>query len=635
MANTNLDIILSSMGRSQDPNFDDILSASGGAQAGGPIVITLGTLTLSTAITSGTVTNGSINGAYSGSTITSGVTGLTVNSGARTFSFDGTAVAGTVTAGLTETLAGATNSPKTNPITVLPSGAASIAAPTNWDMTAFGDSLTENGTSGILNANGYQAISSNYGWAGWIEQGTQGRVRLGRYPNFGCSTSTTTQMAANPRLDGVNGTTPAGVWYRPASSTGFVSNKGYTDVAAHPAGIAMFQMGINDQNSSYAATSRTNTLTILSGSGSKLKVLFTIFPTGVNTPTGGTSTLKKGFATDEMRAFADWQKTLDFASGHANARSDTIVIDLWSEFLDAAGSSTGSWKNNAQYLRDGLHWTAYACKRASELLHARLIAVYGATYTGLASQIVLPTGNPTGGVGGGGTGNGNLFVHSNPLMLDGTGTGQVITGSSGATFPAATALPQGISLSASGTGGGITILADKTITNAAGFRGVRLTISGTLADASVWTLSCYQAVAVAGQLTATKKIRGVANVKVAAGSQQLAGVALRQTVQCTESATRTQVATAFAGGAGGTNDRAGYLFNVANGDAAGDYVLQTQMNDLADPFMDTANGGPGVMGTIGSTGIYLDMRFDNQTGASQTVSAVIDVFQMGMELVTS
>lgn len=118
MANTAQDIINASMGRSQDPNYDDIQAGMGGSQPGGPVVITLGTLSLSTAITSGTVTNGSINGATSGSSIASNVGGLTVNSGARTFAFDGTASAGTVANGLVESLAGATNSPRSSPVTV-------------------------------------------------------------------------------------------------------------------------------------------------------------------------------------------------------------------------------------------------------------------------------------------------------------------------------------------------------------------------------------------------------------------------------------------------------------------------------------------------------------------------------------
>ena len=86
--------------------------------AGNVPTVTLGTLSLSTALTSGTVTNGTILGATAGSTITSAVTGLTINSAARTFSFDGTGASGTVSAGLVETEDGATNSPHGSSVTV-------------------------------------------------------------------------------------------------------------------------------------------------------------------------------------------------------------------------------------------------------------------------------------------------------------------------------------------------------------------------------------------------------------------------------------------------------------------------------------------------------------------------------------
>jgi hypothetical protein len=81
----------------------------------------LGTLGLSGLLVNGTASSGTITGATTGSTITkaAGLTGLTINSGARTYSWDGTNAAGTTSNGLTETLVGATGSPKDSPITVL------------------------------------------------------------------------------------------------------------------------------------------------------------------------------------------------------------------------------------------------------------------------------------------------------------------------------------------------------------------------------------------------------------------------------------------------------------------------------------------------------------------------------------
>lgn len=85
---------------------------------GGTPTPTLGTLSLSGALTNGSASSGTIIGATTGSSIVSNVTGLSVNSGARTYTFDGTGAAGTTSNGLVETLTGATGSPKSNSLTV-------------------------------------------------------------------------------------------------------------------------------------------------------------------------------------------------------------------------------------------------------------------------------------------------------------------------------------------------------------------------------------------------------------------------------------------------------------------------------------------------------------------------------------
>lgn len=85
----------------------------GGANAAS----SLGTLELSGLTSNGLASFGIINGASSGSTITSNVAGLVVNSDARTYTFDGTASAATVANGLVETLGALTQN---NPVTVLP-----------------------------------------------------------------------------------------------------------------------------------------------------------------------------------------------------------------------------------------------------------------------------------------------------------------------------------------------------------------------------------------------------------------------------------------------------------------------------------------------------------------------------------
>ena len=81
---------------------------------------TLGTLTLSGTLKVATPTSGTIIGATPSSLIFSNQEGLTVDGNARTYVWDGTGTAGTNPAGLTEILAGATNTPKNSPLTVIP-----------------------------------------------------------------------------------------------------------------------------------------------------------------------------------------------------------------------------------------------------------------------------------------------------------------------------------------------------------------------------------------------------------------------------------------------------------------------------------------------------------------------------------
>lgn len=115
--------------------------ASGTVQDGTPAAPSLGTLTLSGILTNGTSSNGTITGATSGSTIVGNVTGLSVNSLARTYTFDGTAAAGTTTNGLVEMLVGATGSPMSSPVTVQSASLATyrITEASDRRVTEVGD----------------------------------------------------------------------------------------------------------------------------------------------------------------------------------------------------------------------------------------------------------------------------------------------------------------------------------------------------------------------------------------------------------------------------------------------------------------------------------------------------------------
>lgn len=66
---------------------------------------------------------------------------------------------------------------------------------------------------------------------------------------------------------------------------------------------------------------------------------------------------------------------------------------------------------------------------------------------------------------------------------------------------------------------------------------------------------------------------------------------------------------------------------------AGDHLMQTQLLDLGDPNMTTANGGPGTMGAIASAVIYVEAKFDNFTGAPLAVAAELTLSRVGMALV--
>lgn len=111
-----------------------------------PVSPALNALTLSGALVNGTASSGTINGATNGSTITSNLTGLTVNSAARTYSFNGTAAAGTTANALTETLAGATNSPRNSTVTVVSGSIMALTDPIMFVVGASLEALSYRGT---------------------------------------------------------------------------------------------------------------------------------------------------------------------------------------------------------------------------------------------------------------------------------------------------------------------------------------------------------------------------------------------------------------------------------------------------------------------------------------------------------
>lgn len=526
-------------------------------------------------------------------------------------------------------------------------GGTTAIVPANWDVIGFGDSRTEDGVAAQLDAAGYRPQTRNYGYAGWLGPVSAGRLRLGRHANFGISVSTTSHGAANPRQSAFGDAPPAepkarnatypGEWWRGSTTRGNPGaqeagcgpgNKRLTDAAAHDAGIVVIRYGVND-GTGYDGASRANLQTILNGlRGDQLKVLVAENPTGVAAATGESAV--KAAASDTFKAFADWQKTLDVASGHANARADVVTVDAWAEYLDAAASSADAWTNKRGYLRDGLHDTPYAGKRLAELIHARLGAAYGVTYANLPGRVVLPTGNPAGGVAPAGAGNGASFVHTNPTLQPG-GNG-IIAGNIG-TPPAAASVPEGWRLggAAAANSAGIAVASEKTGTDSDGYPTWKVTVSGTLPDQTTYTLQMFQLTRAAGQPGLAARLRGVGRIKVAPGSAGLEAVSLRAYVQ-SPTAARTQQAVALSGSAGSVGQRGGFVLAQNGCDAAGDHLYETPLIDLADPNMDAANGGPGVMDAVTNAIVYVEAKFDNYTGAAIPVAAELTLSRVGMLL---
>lgn len=146
-----------------------VLSATRGGRGSGtssPYVPALGDLVLSGALVAGVPSSGTILNATTGSAIVSTVSGLTVNSTARTYSYNGSGLAGSMNNGLTETLAGATFSPRGNVVTIV--SAAVPAFTSNPSISPQGGNVggTFSGIDGAM-SNGGSILSRR-----WLLNGT-------------------------------------------------------------------------------------------------------------------------------------------------------------------------------------------------------------------------------------------------------------------------------------------------------------------------------------------------------------------------------------------------------------------------------------------------------------------------------
>jgi hypothetical protein len=204
----------------------------------------------------------------------------------------------------------------------------------------------------------------------------------------------------------------------------------------------------------------------------------------------------------------------------------------------------------------------------------------------------------------------------NTLTVE-SGTGTIVVGMviqiNGAAVTVVTAL-------GTGTGGPGTYTVNTTAT---------LASQAFLGGTSI-TYALFQLAQAAGQLSISDKLRAVGRVSVAAGSVGLQSAHLRLLVQ-DATIGKTQSALEMQGSIGGPGARNGNLMNNDGFDAAnpaGD-VIVSRLLDLQDPDMSTANGGPGVVASISSCAVSLDIALTNYTGADLPISAVVRVSRLG------
>lgn len=497
-------------------------------------------------------------------------------------------------------------------------GAAGPAAPipVNTDGIFFGDSRTAFAFDPLLDATGYNARLQPIGVAGWIGPLSNHKLRVGRNANFGENGNTTTQMVASPRLNS-SGTTNPATWYRKNTSAAgdatdiTNSNPGQKRLAAaaaHSAGIVYLLAGTNDASTTFATTSQTNILTMISALSSKVIILYNELPRGVDKTGSPASTVTNAV---ERKAFSDWIKTLDYASGGPNAKSNVIVIDSWAEFVDPASGT--SYLNKVGYLYDGLHLSQYGARRLAQITVDRLSLIWPGWGT-LPSLSIKPTnhGLTTPGLQ-------QPYVNTNPLMVSPGGNGSVA--GTWAVAPSLTDVPQGWELAATGTNtGGLTGIASKTDVDPDGKVAFGLNITGTVPASNIAQIEFRQRFAnatavgaevAAGRLSFTDKLRAFGRVFVPTGSTGIYFPSLELFIQ---EATATKRLTARIHSAQRS------MFRDVDGLENGGiwYDLWTEVIDLAEPNMTVS---PGNVSSVSSIVLKWNLYLGNDTIATtQTIN---------------
>jgi lysophospholipase L1-like esterase len=497
----------------------------------------------------------------------------------------------------------------------LSAGGGPVApVPANYDVTFFGDSRAAFGFDATLDANGYIARLQPIGVAGWMGPVSGHKLRVARNANFGENGNTSAQMVASPRLNG-SGTTNPATWFRRNSlaagnaadiTASAPGQKSLAAAAAHPAGIVAILAGTNDGVGTFATTSQANILTMIAALTGKVVLLYNELPRGVDKAGVAGFTVTNAV---ERKAFSDWIKTLDYASGHANAKSNVIVIDSWAEFVDPASGT--AYLNKVGYHWDGIHPSQFGARRLAQITVDRLSSIWGA-WAGLPPQIAKPTthGLTTAGAQ-------QPYVNSNPVFF--AGTNGTVAGT-WAAAPAAANVAQGWEIVATVNASGLTGVASKTGTDPDGFTTQDLTLTGTVAAAQIAQIEVRQRLAnqaavdaevAAGRLAFTDKLRAFGSVFVPAGSTNIYFPSLELFIQ---EATGTKRLTARVHAAQRS------MFRDVDGLDNGGvwYDLMTEVLDLAEPNMTAA---PGNVSVVSSIVIKWNIYLGNDTAAGvQTIN---------------
>jgi len=502
-------------------------------------------------------------------------------------------------------------------------GGPAAPVPANYDFIVFGDSRFENGFNiGNTGAAGLTQSTSTIGLQSWLEIDSGYKLRLSSAPNFAIAASNTYQGSTIPRQNAVGAVTAGDAW-RSIGAANFSDNKGAEYFNTHPAGFGVLLYGTNDQAVSdpqYLTTSRTNITTILDRAPSKVWVICNELPKGIKDDgTSGGQTVTANF-----KSYSDWLKTLDYASGHANARSNVIVVDTFAALVDPA---TGASQNNLRgVLWDGLHWAPGGARLGAAAVLSRLQSVW--PWSGISPRINLPTTNGLTVLA-----NAQPFINNNATMTP--GTNGTVSGTWG-TAPAAANIPQGWVVFATGSSSGFVCVADKTGTDDEGYPVLTLTISGTLATGagggSIWV---YQNPAIAtlfsgSLMTINDKFRAVGKCKVDAGSQYLAGVALGAILQCGAATAKYQTNKTASGPTVITAGAPAFIDTFASSSWM---RYQTQVMDFQDPGKVALGENITAQADINTMWVRWEIDFRNQSGSTQNISAVIRFSRTGIQRV--